>query len=87
MPAVWAKGQHTCPPYLTAEKSGRVTLLCGVWFERAHNNGWTIEVVSWDACCNRHLKAFAEKNGTYRSLEPVYEQVTFINNGRRVKPL
>lgn len=50
--------------------------------ERAHNHGWQIEVVSWDAGCNRHLKQFAETNGTYRSLESVYDNVTFVNNKR-----
>lgn len=50
--------------------------------ERAHNHGWAIEVVSWDAGCNRHLRAFAEANGRYRSLEPMYDSVTFINNRR-----
>lgn len=50
--------------------------------ERAKRHGWNIEVVSWDHGCNRHLKEFAEQNGTYRSLEPVYDHVTFINNVR-----
>lgn len=53
--------------------------------ERAHKHSWNIEVVSWDAGCNPYLRHFAEHNGTYRSLEPVYEQVTFINNKRWVK--
>ncbi len=53
--------------------------------ERAHNHGWKIEVVSWDAGCNRYLRQFAEKNGVYRSLEPAYEQVTFIDNKRWAK--
>lgn len=55
--------------------------------ERAHNHGWTIEVVSWDDGCNRHLRAFAEQHGTYRSLEPVYDKVTFINNKRWAQPI
>ena len=55
--------------------------------ERAHNRKWAIEVVSWDAGCNRYLRHFAEQNGTYRSLEPVYEQVTFINNKRWAQPV
>lgn len=55
--------------------------------ERAHNHDWTIEVVSWDAGCNRHLRAFAEAHGTYRSLEPVYEVVSFINNKRWAQPI
>jgi hypothetical protein len=28
------------------------------------------------------LRAFAERCGSYRSLEPVYDKVTFINNKR-----
>ena len=50
--------------------------------ERAKKHGWNIEVVSWDAGCNRHLKAFAQNNGVYRALEPAYNSVTFINNIR-----
>jgi hypothetical protein len=50
--------------------------------ERAHNHGWGVEVVSWDAGCNRYLRRFVEQNGRYRPLEPVYEKVTFINNKR-----
>ena len=54
--------------------------------ERAANHGWSIEVVSWDAGCNRHLRAFAETKGSYRPLEPVYGVVTFINNKRWAQP-
>lgn len=50
--------------------------------ERARNHGWDIEVVSWDRGCNRYLKAFAETHGSYRALEPAYNNVTFINNVR-----
>ncbi len=50
--------------------------------ERAAKRGWQIEVISWDAGCNRHLKAFAQQNGNYRAPEPVYESVTFVNNKR-----
>ena len=50
--------------------------------ERAHRHKWIIEVVSWDAGCNRYLRRFAEQNGSYRPLEPVYDKVTFINNKR-----
>jgi hypothetical protein len=53
--------------------------------ERAHKHGWAIEVVSWDAGCNHNLRQFAEKKGKYRSLEPAYGQVTFINNKRWAK--
>lgn len=53
--------------------------------ERAHKHGWAIEVVSWDAGCNRYLKHFVEQHGTYRPLEPVYDRVTFVNNKRWAK--
>jgi NYN domain-containing protein len=55
--------------------------------ERAHKHGWNVEVVSWDAGCNRYLQHFVAKNGTYRSLEPVYDKVTFINNKRWAQPV
>jgi len=55
--------------------------------ERAHRHGWAIEVVSWDAGCNRHLRAFALAHGRYRPLEPIYDQVTFINNTRWANPI
>lgn len=50
--------------------------------ERAIRHRWEIEVVSWDARCSNTLRTFARNNGTYRRLEPVYGQVTFINNLR-----
>lgn len=53
--------------------------------ERALKFGWKIEVVSWDAGCNRHLKEFAKANGCYRPLEPVYANITFVNNVRWAK--
>jgi hypothetical protein len=76
-------------------KAGTVVLLTGdgsgytdgkgflKQLERAHNHGWAVEVISWDAGVNRYLRQFAEKNGVYRSLEPAYDEVTFINNKRR----
>jgi hypothetical protein len=53
--------------------------------ERAHKRGWKIEVISWDSGCNRYLKQFAPQNGSYRPLENVYENVTFVNNKRWAK--
>lgn len=55
--------------------------------ERAHHHGWTIEVISWDAGCNRHLKTFSQAHGSYRPLEPAYEQVSFVNNKRWAKKI
>ncbi|WP_394237103.1 NYN domain-containing protein [Pseudomonas anguilliseptica] len=53
--------------------------------ERALKFGWKIEVISWDAGCNRHLKEFAQEHGCYRPLEAAYESITFINNVRWAK--
>ncbi len=53
--------------------------------ERAVKHGWKIEVISWDQGCNRHLKEFAQNNGAYRALEPVYENVSFVQNKRWAK--
>ena len=55
--------------------------------ERAKKHGWAIEVVSWDAGCNRYLRQYAQEHGTYRSLEPVYNKVSFINNKRWAEKL
>jgi hypothetical protein len=54
--------------------------------ERAHRHGWEIELVSWTAGCKRALREFAEQNGKYRSLEPVYDKVTFTKK-RRALPI
>ena len=55
--------------------------------ERAKRKAWNIEVVSWDLGCNRYLREFAMQNGVYKKLEDVYNQVTFIQNGRIVQPI
>ncbi|TNJ39919.1 NYN domain-containing protein [Chlorobaculum thiosulfatiphilum] len=53
--------------------------------ERAVKHGWEVEVISWEHGCNRHLRKFAQEKGIYRPLEPVYENVSFINNKRWAK--
>lgn len=55
--------------------------------KRIAAKGWTFEVYSWDAACHGLLKQFANENGKYVNLEDYYENITFIKNGRRVKPL
>lgn len=55
--------------------------------ERAVKHKFPIEVVSWDAGVNPRLKKFAQTNGSYVSLEPGYDQVTFINNKRWALPV
>lgn len=74
---------------IDAEKPGTIVLLTGdgsgyqdgkgfiKQLERAVKKGWKIEVVSWDAGCNRYLRQYAVDNGTYVSLEPHYDEITF----------
>lgn len=45
--------------------------------ERLHKRGWGIEVLSWDAVCNKRLKTWAEKVGVYVALETYYDSITF----------
>jgi hypothetical protein len=55
--------------------------------ERAVAHKWEIEVVSWNAGCNRRLRQFALDHGIYRSLEGAYDRVTYISNKRCVLPV
>jgi len=50
-------------------------------------DGWGLEVYSWEHSCHGKLKEFAEQHGKFVSLDPYYEQITFVQGGRRVKPL
>jgi hypothetical protein len=55
--------------------------------ERMARRGWGIEVLSWEAACNRRLKTWAQQAGVYIALDDYYESITFIEHGRRSKPL
>lgn len=54
--------------------------------ERAVKRNWKIEVISWGIGCNKALREFASNNGVFRELEPVYENVTFIEGFRLARP-
>lgn len=51
--------------------------------KRLSARGWQFEVYSWDVACHSELRAFATENGKYFKLEDYYENITFIQNGRR----
>ena len=55
--------------------------------ERMHDAGWGIEVISWDAACNRQLKRWAYEVGAYVALDDHYQSVTFIEGLRRSSPI
>lgn len=45
--------------------------------------GWELRVVSWTHSCSARLKGFAEQNGKFIALEEHYDEVTFLQGGRR----
>ncbi len=55
--------------------------------QRLAARGWNFEVYSWDASCHKQLKDFAEQNGKYVMLENYYDNITFIEGGRRASEL
>jgi hypothetical protein len=76
--------QLSCSQETVADSDGKGFIK---QLERAVKHGWKIEVISWDKGCNRHLKAFAVAQGKYRSLEPAYNNISFIDNKRWAKSL
>lgn len=50
-------------------------------------DGWGIELLSWEHSCNRMLRVFAEKHGKFISLDTNYDKISFIKGGRVVQPL
>ena len=47
-------------------------------------DGWKIEVVSWNHSCHGELKKFAFARGKYIKLDDFYEKISFIKGGRIV---
>lgn len=54
--------------------------------KRLATRGWKFEVYSWDVACHRMLRDFATTNGQYFKLEDYYNNITFIEGGRRPTP-
>lgn len=50
-------------------------------------DGWKIEVASWNHSCNGKLREFATKSGKYIALDDYYDRISFIKDGRVVKKL
>ena len=64
---------------LTGDGSGFID---GVGFhadlERMHRRGWRIEVLSWRHSCNRRMREWAERSGTFVALDDFYDNITFL---------
>ena len=54
---------------------------------RLASRGWNFEVYSWDAACHTQLKEFAKSSGKYIKLEDYYKTITFIEGGRKPRPM
>lgn len=90
---------HMLRALVDAERPGVVVLLtgdgAGYWdgvgfhadLERMARKGWGVEVVSWEASCNKRLKAWAEEVGVFVRLEDHYNSVTFRKGRRNSIPL
>jgi hypothetical protein len=50
-------------------------------------DGWNLQLYSWDAHCHRGLRQFARKNGNYVPLEKYYHHITYIKDGRDSKSI
>lgn len=55
--------------------------------ERMQKKGWGIELYSWEHSCSKQLQSWAKKVGVYIPLDEYYEQITFMERRRKVKPL
>jgi len=55
--------------------------------ERLARAGWGVEVISWNAACNRRLRAWAESVGVYVPLDDYYLSVTFLEGARWAQPV
>ena len=55
--------------------------------KRLRSRGWDFEVYSWDIACHSELRSFATEHGKYFKLEDYYDNITFIQGGRRAKEL
>ena len=90
---------HMLRALVDVEKPGVVVLLtgdgAGYWdgvgfhadLERMKRKGWGVEVLSWEASCNKRLKAWAEEVGVFVRLEDHYSSVTFRKGIRNSVPL
>ena len=49
--------------------------------ERMQRNGWKIEVLSWEGCCNKRMRRWVESCGIFVPLDNFYHSVTFLEHG------
>lgn len=50
--------------------------------KRLHSVGWNIEVYAWDENCHKDMRAYAEANWKFTSLNSYYYHITFLQGVR-----
>ncbi len=55
--------------------------------QAVHEAGFAVEVMSWGRSFNCHLRSWAKNNGKAIVLDAFYPEITFVEGGRRVRPL
>ena len=50
-------------------------------------DGWQLEILTWEHSCNSKLKEYAEKKGKLVLLDKFYKSITYIQGGRRAMPV
>ena len=53
---------------------------------RMHDQGWQIEVLSWQNTCRKAMREWAEQNGLFVALDDFYESVTFLEAPKPGRP-
>ena len=55
--------------------------------ERMCRRNWRVEVLSWRHSCNRRMREWAERNGTFIALDDFYDSVTFLEPAAAGQPV
>ena len=53
---------------------------------RMWKRGWRVEILSWENCCSRRMREWAEQNGVFIPLDAYYDAVTFLAPSLPDKP-
>ena len=48
--------------------------------ERMRGRGWRVEVLSWRHSCNRRMREWAERHGTFIALDDFYDSITLLES-------
>ena len=55
--------------------------------ERMRGRGWRVEVLSWRHSCNRRMREWAQRHGTFIALDDFYDSATFLESPPAGQPV